>query len=345
MSDAAIQHIDHPAAWRASDVGTRDLLSVEFSRRLVDGLKDALARWPFELDQHERVTTETFALASIAEDIAAWKHELDRGRGLVMLRGFPVDEFDLPELRLIYLGLGCHLGRPVSQSAMGDLVGDVINIGDKDRNERAYRSRRKLQLHTDRCDNIAMLCIRPAVSGGESSCASALSIHNVMLAERPELLACLYNGYFHHRFGEQAPGEPPITPERIPIFSFADGVATVIFIRGYIDLAEREGHVQLSDNERAALDYFEDVANRPDIRLDYLMEAGDLSIMNNCLLLHARTEFTDAEEAERKRHLLRLWLRDDMRPISSGAALHKGAAGIVVQQGKGTYYRAPASAG
>ena len=339
MRHVDIENIDHAAAWQAPELGSRDAWSVEFARHHVDVLKDALMRWPFAVDQHDRVSTDTFPLTAMVDDIAAWKHELDHGRGLVMLKGVPVDDFDLPELRLIYLGLGCHLGRPVSQSAMGDLVGDVINVGDTDRNERAYRSRRKLQLHTDRCDLIAMLCIRPAVSGGESSCASALAIHNIMLVERPDLLACLYNGYFHHRFGEQAPGEPPVTPERIPIFSFANGIATVIFIRGYIDLAEKEGHVALSNDERAALDYFEEVANRPEIRLDYTMQSGDLSIMNNCLLLHARTEFIDSDDPLLKRHLLRLWLRDDQRPISSGAALHKGSAGIVVQRGKGTYYR------
>ena len=341
MSHVSIQKIDHAAAWHAPEISSHDSFSVEFSRAHVDALKDALMRWPYAVDQHDRISTDTFPLPDMTDAIAAWKNELNIGHGLVMLKGFPVDDFDLAELRLIYLGLGCHLGRPVSQSAMGDFVGDVINVGDKDRNERAYRSRRKLQLHTDRCDNIAMLCIRPAVSGGESSCASALAIHNVMLTERPELLACLYNGYFHHRFGEQAPGEPLVTPKRIPIFSFADGVATVIFIRGYIDLAEKEGHVQLSNDERAALDYFEEVANRPEIRLDYMMQSGDLSIMNNCLLLHARSEFIDAEDPAQKRHLLRLWLRDDMRPISAGAALHKGSAGIVVQRGKGTYYSAP----
>ncbi len=343
MNHAAIQAIDHPAAWSASAIGSLEAFSIDVERRHVEALKDGLRRWPHAIDCHEKVSKETFPLPAMTAALANWKHQLDHGRGFVMLKGFPVDDFELPELRLIYLALGCHLGRPVSQSAMGDLVGDVINVGDKDRNERAYRSRRKLQLHTDRCDHIAMLCIRPARRGGASSCASALAIHNVMAKERPELLACLYEGYFHHRFGEQAPGEPPVTPERIPIFSFANGIATVIFIRGYIDLAVKEGHVRLSEDQLAALDYFEDVANRPEIRLDYMMQSGDLSIMNNCHLLHARTEFEDAEDPARKRHLLRLWLRDDTRPISAGAALHKGAAGIVVQQGKGTYYRAPAA--
>ncbi len=338
MTSSNITAINHAAAWQTAQIGSLDQVAIGFERRHIEALKSALKRWPHALDRLDLVSTETFQLSEIKSEITQWKQELDDGRGLVAFKGFPVDDFDLAELRLVYLGLGCHFGRPTSQSAMGDLVGDVINIGDKDRNERAYRSRRKLQLHTDRCDHIGMLCIRPAMRGGESSCASALAIHNVMHEERPDLLACLYNGYFHHRFGEQAPGEPPVTPERIPIFSFANKVATVIFIRGYIDLAVKEGHVALSDAELAALDYFDDVANRPEIRLDYMMQAGDLNFMNNCHLLHSRSEFEDSDDPAKKRHLLRLWLRDDGRPISQGAALHKGRSGIVVQDGKGTYY-------
>ena len=342
MNQPAIDTIDHAAAWQASEIGTPDDIAIAFERRHVQAIKQALQQWPHAMDRLDLVTTESFPLADLSADIDSWKHELDHGRGFLAFKDFPIDDFDLPELRLVYLGFGCHFGRPTSQSVMGDLVGDVINIGDKDRNERAYRSRRKLQLHTDRCDHIGMLCIRPAISGGESSCASALAIHNVMLKERPDLLACLYNGYFHHRRGEQAPGEAPLTPERIPIFSFADGVATVILIRGYIDLAVKEGLVQLSDDELAALDYLDEVANRPEIRLDYMMQAGDLNLMNNCHLLHSRTEFEDADAPAQKRHLLRLWLRDDGRPISQGAALHKGRSGILAQQGRGTYYQSAA---
>ncbi|MEM8977536.1 MAG: TauD/TfdA family dioxygenase [Pseudomonadota bacterium] len=338
MTPSNITAINHAAAWQTAQIGALDNAAIGFEHRHIEALKSALERWPHPLDRLDLVSTKSFQLSEIESEITQWKHELDDGRGLVAFKGFPVDDFGPSELRLVYLGLGCHFGRPTSQSAMGDLVGDVINIGDKDRNERAYRSRRKLQLHTDRCDHIGMLCIRPALNGGESSCASALAIHNVMLEERPDLLACLYNGYFHHRFGEQAPGEPPVTPQRIPIFSFANKVATVIFIRGYIDLAVKEGHVALSDDELAALNYFDDVANRPEIRLDYMMQAGDLNFMNNCHLLHSRSEFVDSDDPAKKRHLLRLWLRDDGRPISQGAALHKGHSGIIVQDGKGTYY-------
>lgn len=256
-----------------------------------------------------------------------------------MLRGFPTDRMALPDLRLLFLGLGTHFGRPVSQSANGELIADVVNIGGKDRNERAYRSSRELQLHTDRCDHIGMLCLRKAMEGGESGYASALAVHNEMLKTAPRLLEPLYNGFHHHRFGEQPPGEPVVTRERIPTISVTDGVPSVICIRGYIDLAAEEGHVSLSDEEVEALDTFESLANRDDFRLNLTIEPGEASFTNNCCVLHTRTAFEDSPDPAEKRHILRLWLREDDRPAAPGVYVHKGE-GILPQQGKGTYYNA-----
>lgn len=342
---AAIEPVDSAAVWHVADIGGPDALARDLSARQVAVLEAETARAKAAGLSHEELSQQTFPLAEIADDIAAGREEVHRGRGIAMLRGFPVDRHPVEDLRLMFLGLGTHFGRPVSQSAMGDLVGDVVDIGGKDKRERAYRNSRELKLHTDRCDHIGMLCIRPAVEGGVSGYASAMTIHNTMLAERPDLLALLYRGYYHHRFGEQAPGEPLVTKERIPIFSVADGVPSVIYIRGYIDLAVEEGHVELSAAEQEALDYLDEVCNRPDIRLNFTMQPGEATFTNNCLLLHTRTAFEDSPDPAKKRLMLRLWLRQDNRPMTSGVLLHKGTAGIEKRDGKGTYYTPTAAAG
>ena len=336
-----VSAIDHPAAWKATDFAAKDDLVVELAPRHLEALRAEVERCRPLLEDLAKVTPERFPLAGIGDDIAAWRAEVRNGRGILILRGIPVESLLPEDLRLMYLGLGSHFGRPVSQSNMGDLIGEVLDVGGKDRRERAYRNSRALALHTDRCDHLAMLCIRPAVEGGLSGYASALTIHNIMLAERPDLLEPLYQGYFLHRFGEQPPGEPPITVERVPIFSVTDGVPSVIYIRGYINLADEEGLVSLSDAEREALDVMDEVSNRPDVRLDLRLEPGEICFTNNCLLLHTRTAFEDAPDPACKRHLLRLWLREDGRPMASGVRLHKGRDGIEPLAGKGTYYTPP----
>ena len=45
-----------------------------------------------------------------------------------------------------------------------------------------------------------------------------------------------------------------------------------------------------------------------EIRFDVQLEEGDMLFLNNYQVLHARSEFEDHEEPERKRHLMRLWL-------------------------------------
>ncbi|MDA1099852.1 MAG: TauD/TfdA family dioxygenase [Proteobacteria bacterium] len=341
---AAIHPFDHAAAWRASDFASKNDLTIELDGRHLSALEAGLAALKAETRDNGDVTRARFPLEAIADDVAGWREEVQRGRGILILRGFPVADIDAADMGLMYLGFGSHFGRPTSQSPLGDLIGEVVNVGGNDPHERAYRSSRRLLLHTDRCDHLAMLCVRQAVSGGISGYASGLTAHNIVLQERPDLIEVLYRGYHHHRFGQQAPGEPLVTRERVPVFSVAEGVPSVILIRGYIDLAVQEGHIRLNERELEALDFLESVTERPDVKLELMMEPGELSIANNCLLLHNRSAFEDAGDAARKRLLLRLWLREDGRPMAPGVLVHKGAAGIVRQEGKGTYYNPDARA-
>lgn len=48
------------------------------------------------------------------------------------------------------------------------------------------------------------------------------------------------------------------------------------------------------------------------------LRAGDMQFWNNFALLHAREGFTDGPEPTQRRHLLRLWLRDDDRAAQWG---------------------------
>lgn len=342
MSTTQFKPFDHPAVWKSTDFRSRDDFSIDLSGKHIDAMEQAVEDYKRTAGDHAGLNPDSFPLTAIRDEVDGWRNEVVHGRGLLMLRGVPVDRMDAEDLRILFLGLGTHIGRPVSQSANGELVADVVNIGGRDRNERAYRSSRELSLHTDRCDHIGMLCLRKALEGGTSGYASALAVHNEMLATKPELLAPLYNGFHHHRFGEQPPGEPVVTRERIPIFSVTDGVPNVILIRGYIDLAVKEGHVALSDLEREALDTFEALADRADFRLNLTIEPGEASFTNNCCVLHTRTAFEDSPDPAKRRHLLRLWLREDTRPSAPGVIAHKGE-GILPQSGKGTYYRTGAS--
>ena len=271
--------------------------------------------------------------------MAAWRDEVLGGRGFVVLRGLSRERSAPDDVAAIFWGLGTHFGRAVSQSNMGDRIGHVTDVGGQDRRERAYRTSRELTLHTDRCDVIGMLCLTPAMRGGVSGYTSIHTVYNDILASRPDLLEPLFAGFRYHRRGEELPGEPAITPEPVPVLSESEGQLSVVFLRAYIEMAAKEMGVPLTAVEREALDYFEEVARRADVKLEFTLEPGEAIFFNNCTMLHNRTAFEDGSDPARRRHLLRLWLMlDGVQPLTPAVHAYKGTRGIVGRHAGSTYY-------
>ena len=231
------------------------------------------------------------------------------GRGLLVVRGFPVERWSLADLETAYFGLGTHFGVAVSQSVMGDRLGHVTDVTATDPNARGYRNSRELTLHTDFCDVVSFLCVRAAREGGESWFASALAVHEILAAENPAALALLERGFRWHRYGEQAPDAPEVTPWRVPVFSRCEGALSCRYIRNYIvEGAAHESVPALTTDELAAMDAFHEVCHRPEVRVAFMLAPGEAVFINNFTVLHARTAFRDFDEPARRRLLLRLWL-------------------------------------
>lgn len=337
---ARLEPYDHPAAWKGFDVEGKDSFAIDLTCRHIDALANATQKLKKDgKTQFHDIGQHDFELNPIVDDLADWQREITDGKGLLILRGFPVDSFSADEIELMWLGLGTHFGRPVSQSAMGELLGHVVNVGGQDARERAYRNSRSLRLHTDRCDTVGMFALHPAVSGGLSSYCSALAIYNEMLRSRPDLLEPLWKGFHLHKFGEELPGDPPYSKVPVPIISEKDGLPTVILMRGYVDMAVEEFGLPFSDQDREAMDMFEEIGARQEFKLDFILERGEATLFNNSRILHRRTAFQDSDDPGKKRHLMRLWLNDwDGRIAVDAVNVHKGDDGIPHQDGKSTYY-------
>jgi Taurine catabolism dioxygenase TauD, TfdA family len=328
------------SAWRPSDFPTADAYSFTLTGTHLAAFDRALAANRDAGRTAEDLTGRDFALETIAGDVAAWRDEVLHGRGFIVLRELPRDRYTPDDLGMLFFGLGTHFGRAVSQSSMGDRLGHVVDVGGKDRRERAYRTSRELTLHTDRCDVVGMLCLEKAASGGLSGYASAHTIYNEILASRPELLDPLFTGFRYHRRGEELPGEPVVTPYKVPVLSESEGELSTVFLRAYIEMAAKELGVPLTEREVAGLDCFEEVGRRDDVTLRFMLEPGQAIFFNNCTLLHNRTSFEDDGCAGRQRHLLRLWLMlDGLRPLTPDVHAYKGTTGILGHEGSSTYYR------
>src|SRR5262249_7330442 len=112
------------------------------------------------------------------------------------------------DLRLMYWGVGRHLGTAVSQSMRGDLLGDVRDLGIdvNSAQGRGYTSNAQLSYHTDSADVVGLMVLRTAKSGGLSMIGSSVAIHNEIARTRPDLLAVLYQPFPWSWQGQEPPG-------------------------------------------------------------------------------------------------------------------------------------------
>jgi hypothetical protein len=83
----------------------------------------------------------------------------------------------------------------------------------------------------------------------------------------------------------------------------------------------------LSADDRALLDLYNEIAGSSILYLDMDLEPGDIQLLSNHTVLHARTDYEDYPELERKRHLLRLWISlGAQAPLASKLRLQRSRA-------------------
>jgi hypothetical protein len=189
-------------------------------------------------------------------------------------------------------------------------------------------------MHNDITAMITLSCYRPAQSGGASLVASAVRVHDVIGEKWPHLLEPLYRGFHHHRLGEEAPGEAPVTPYRMPVFAIREGQVSCRYQRSAIAGGHKALGVPLTPLEIEALDAFDRVAQDRANRIAFYMKPGDMQLVNNYACMHARTAFKDFSEPHKRRHLVRLWLdAPGFRAVPPEMNLHL-ANGVPAQPGK-----------
>ena len=284
-------------------------------QRAVDHLERLQAREEVA-DLLPRLTSEC-PLPRLAPRLRELLDEVLNGRGFVLIKGLPVASWTTQQAGLAFLITGSHLGALRMQNAQGHLLGHVKDLGrsSDDPNTRIYQTRERQTFHTDSCDVVGLLCLRKAKSGGLSSLISSTTIFNEMRRRRPDLLQVLLEPIETDRRGETPAGSKPYF--NIPVFNYHAGLVSAIYQRQYIESARRFPDVApLSKKQIEALDLFDELANDPALHLLMDLEPGDIQLVHNHTILHDRTAFEDFPEADRKRHLLRLWLAPpNARPL------------------------------
>ena len=311
------------SAWRRTDLDTGNYrialsaASLDEIRRAADELRQyplpPIVRRPDEFD-----------MPACRAEMAEVRRILRHGVRFAIVDGLPVDEIGGEAAIGVYWLLASMVARPVAQSLDGRLIYDVFDTGRQalpGSGVRPDQTNIDLKFHTDNSYNetppeyVVLLCLRTAKRGGHSRVASFHTLHNALLEHRPEALPRLYEPFRFDRQREFHPGESPVFSA--PVFTPGDELQARFSahqIRGGYALCgeplDGDGAAALG----ALLELFDDEA----LSADFDLEPGQIQFVDNRVLGHARTAFEDHPEPERRRRLVRLWLRDRGRRAYAG---------------------------
>lgn len=305
--------IVEPAAWYPEDIAGSTDWMYRLNDREIGEILQAVDRIQSSGLPMIDVTKDDFELPTLAAGLAEIRNEVMKGRGFAFLRGLPVEGRSREQTALAFWGIGCHMGTAVPQNSRGHLLGHVTDLGGDYAKVRGYMTKADMKFHADRCDILSLCCLHPSKSGGAHRICSSVTLHNEMLKRRPDLVQELAFRFYCARKGDVRPGEtePWI---RQPLFSVTEGYFTARGASAAIAKAQQmEGVPKLTPLQKEAIALYQELTGEIAVGIEF--EIGDISFVQNHVILHARSGFEDWPEPERKRHLLRLWLSNRERPV------------------------------
>jgi alpha-ketoglutarate-dependent taurine dioxygenase len=309
-----------PRRWRRDDLTPEDWL-----------IDLPAGCWP-ELDEVARLVragqssitdlrVDAFSLSGCGEVMAEVRRQLTKGIGFAVLDRVPVERYGVAENEAIAWLLAQLLGQVVEQKWDGTRLYDVRDSGQA----LAHGVRRSVTnleqyFHTDGGwltsppHFVGLVCLQPAASGGHSRCASLVSAHDQLGAQAPELLERLYAPFWWDRQAEHDPADAQVS--RHPIFQ-SDGALVARYYDDYVHKGYALKGEELDEAGVAALAAIREIVQAPESWLEFSLASGQFQYLNNRQIAHSRTGFQDDAA---KRHLLRLWNRDDGTADLEGTA-------------------------
>ncbi len=311
-----MQPLVDPAGWTNEELSADDAWIYALNATESAEIESAVAAVQARGLEIREITKDDFVLPTLGKGLKTIHEELLEGRGMVLIRGVPVAGMDREQSAIAFWGVGMHFGWAVSQNGQGHLLGHVKDIGGDyaEANTRGYMTKAHMGFHSDRADYVGLMCLHPAKAGGESRVVSGVTLYNEILRRRPDLMEELVKDFCWSRHGEISPGDAPWYA--MPIFGFEQGYLCNRGVSTHVYKSQgMPGVAPFTPKQIEALDYVKKMVD--ELAFDMEFRQGDIQILNNHVTLHSRRGFEDWPEPERKRHLLRLWLRDDLRPVNA----------------------------
>ena len=257
---------------------------------------------------------ETFPI--LQQEILDFKKKfLIDGIGFFVIDGECFSDFSREETTEIYSKICKTLGTLYVQNIKNERFVAIKDEGKSMMSGgRYHQTKEGGSFHTDSPqwekvpDFIGLCCINPAKKGGESKFVSAYSIHNEMLKEHKHFLEMLYGQFHFDKRGEYESGESPTVFE--PIFTYNGNQLKLRYLRDYINDGQKIQDKPLSKEQNEALDCLDKIIHDENLAVSYELKQYDMVFLNNGRVMHGRTSFEDFEDVEKKRLMIRTWIKD-----------------------------------
>lgn len=315
---------DNPIAW------TNDALPDDAGVVLVTAAcRDELLAVAALLDANPlpllALRPDDFEMPESLAMMAAARNHLRDGVGFVLIDRLPVEALKPDTAVALYWLLGNMIAPAAAQKWDGTMKYDVHDTGKKNTPGSGVRSsitKSGQDYHVDNAfntppDYVALLCLKTAMSGGVSGIVSFQTAHNKLLRREPELLARLYQPFCFDRQKEHAPDDPDLF-SRYPVFSYDGETIRTRFFDSIIHNGYKVAGEAIDALGRRALDALAAVINEDGVGREFDFVPGQIQIVDNRRIGHRRTAFEDWPDPARRRHLVRLWFRDQGRPFYHG---------------------------
>jgi alpha-ketoglutarate-dependent taurine dioxygenase len=317
--DAALRTLDHivdgKKAWVRADL-RRDDWFFKVPAECLAELKAILPELRQQLKPVERIDPGCYELPQCRAFMQRVQAALDEGVRFAVVDRLPMDELSDDEAQALYWILSSFLARPVQQKLTGTMIYQVHDTGQKaapGSGVRPDQTNMDQYFHNDNSYNttppeyVALLCVRPAKSGGISHVISFYTISNELLRAHRHVVPRLYREFWFDRQKENAPDEPEVMAA--PMFVY-DGR-----LRARLGLFQIRGGYTLKNETMdpeaiTAIETLRKIFADEALTFDFVMERGQMQFVNNRELCHKRTQFEDFDDPQDRRLLMRLWLRN-----------------------------------
>jgi alpha-ketoglutarate-dependent taurine dioxygenase len=315
--------IEGPSVWTRGNVRPEEY-RVDLSAACLDEIRraaDEIRAYPLPTLLR---APDDFAMPACRQEMTRAREMLDHGRRFAIIDRLPMAEMDAAEATAIYWLLSIMVSRPVAQKLDGTMIYDVLDTGQQalpGSGVRPDKTNIEIRFHNDNAyndtppDYVGLLCLRRAQTGGHSRVISFYTVHNAVRERHPDRLERLYQPFWFDRQREFRPGESPIFSA--PVFEHAGELKARFSAHqiggGYVlrgEPIDRDGEAAIA----AVLDIFDE----EQLSVDFDLEPGQIQFVDNRALGHSRTAFVDDPDPARRRHLVRLWLRDHGRRAYPG---------------------------